>query len=366
MSEVQTESTKINDEISLKELFHKLGIWWRFIKKQWVKIIIIGFIGACIGLLYAWMRPINYKAKITFVVEEGKSGTSSLGGLASLAGQFGVDVGGVGGGAGVLSTDNILLYFKSESLSREVLLSRYDSLTNKSIADIYAEVYELKKKWADNEKIGKVDFPPTGTTNKMYSRLQDSLIQTITDEILKTQFVVTKTDKKAGFIEVIVNLENELLSKFYCERIVKVAIDRYINFKTQKQKIIVDKLQVRVDSVANLLGKKTASGAALQTSSSTMDINPLFKTGTAVAVETTIRDKTMLATIFASAIQNLELAKFTLNQETPVIQVIDSSGFPLKNDKMGRIKMALIFSFVFVFILIILLIGSKELKSILD
>jgi hypothetical protein len=359
------EQTIINtdnssDEISLKELIQKIGEWWSYLLTQWWKITMVGFIGGCIGFVYAWMQPITYTAKMTFVVEEGKSGGSSLGGLASLAGQFGVDVGGSSGG-GVLSGDNILFYFKSESLAREVLLGKFDSLSNKSVADVYAEVYELKNKWAGNEKIGKVDFFPTNSNNKKYSRLQDSLIQLITADILKTQFVVTKTDKKAGFIEVSATMENEILAKIYCDRIVKVAVDRYINIKTQRQKTTVDKLQARVDSVANLLGKKTASGAALATSSSTMDINPLYKTGTAVAFETTIRDKTMLATIFASVVQNLELAKFTLSQETPVIQIVDASGFPLKKDKAGRLKTAIIFSIIFGFVLVVFLIGKKYL-----
>jgi hypothetical protein len=364
------EQTIINtdnssDEISLKELIQKMGEWWRYLKAHWIKIVLVGFIGGCIGFVYAWMQPITYTAKMTFVVEEGKSGSSSLGGLASLAGQFGVDVGGSSGG-GVLSGDNILLYFKSESLAREVLLSRYDSSSNKSVADVYAEVHELKNKWAKNDKVGKVDFTPSSPISKTYSRLQDSLIQSITAAILKTQFVVAKTDKKAGFIEVITTMENEVLAKLYCERIVKVAVDRYINIKTQRQKTTVDKLQARVDSVANLLGKKTASGAALQTSATTMDINPLYRTGTAVAVETTVRDKTMLATIFASIVQNLELAKFTLSQETPVIQVVDSSEFPLKKEKMSRLKTAILFSFGFGFVLVVFLIAKKAFRSILD
>lgn len=340
-----------SDEISLKQLIEKVREWWIFLETKWLKIVLVGFIGGSLGFLYAWMQPIIYTAKITFVVEEGKSSSTGLGGLASLAGQFGVDVGGASGG-GVLSGDNILLYFKSESLAREVLLSRYDSLTSKSLADVYSEVYELKKKWADNSNVGKVDFVPISPTSKKYSRLQDSLIQSITFEILKNQFVVSKTDKKAGFIEVSAKMENEKLAKLYCERIVKVAVDRYINIKTQRQKITVEKLQARVDSVSNLLGKKTVSSAALQTSSSTMDINPLYKTGTAVAVETTVRDKTMLATIFASVVQNLELAKFTLSQETPAIQVIDSSDYPLKKEKIGKLKTAVQFSLLLAFLFI--------------
>ena len=357
-----TNTDHSSDEISLKELIQKIGEWWAYLKTQWIKIAIVGFIGGCIGFVYAWMQPITFTAKITFVVEEGKSGGSSLGGLASLAGQFGVDVGGSSGG-GVLSGDNILLYFKSESLAREVLLSRYDSTSNKSVADVYAEVYELKKKWANNDKVGKVDFPPSIPMSKTYSRLQDSLIQSITAAILKTQFVVAKTDKKAGFIEVSTTMENEILAKLYCERIVKVAVDRYINIKTQRQKTTVDKLQARVDSVATLLGKKTASGAALQTSATTMDINPLYRTGTAVAVETTVRDKTMLATIFASVVQNLELAKFTLSQETPVIQIVDCSLLPLKMNKISKTNSTINFSLLFGLLIMLLLLVKNWINN---
>ncbi len=361
MSEqIQTTS----DEISLKELFQKLGEWWRYLKTQWLIITFVGLIGGVIGFVYASKQPILYTSKMTFVVEEGKSGGSSMGGLASLAGQFGVDVGG-SSGAGVLSGDNILLYFKSESLAREVLLSKYDSTSNKSVADLYCEVYKLKEAWSQNKKIGNVDFPVV-PSNKIYTRLQDSLLQGIIADILKTKFSVAKTDKKASFIEVTAIMENEQLAKIYCERVLKVAVDRYINVKTQRQKTTVDKLQVRVDSIASLLSKKTASGASLQTSASTMDINPLYTTGTTVAVETTMRDKTMLTTIFASAVQNLELAKFTLSQETPVILVVDSSNLPLKKDKVSRLKTTLIFSVAFGFIFIILIIGRKLLRSFFD
>jgi hypothetical protein len=350
-----------SDEISLKELLQKIGEWWSYLKTQWLKIGLVGFIGGCIGFVYAWMQPITYTAKITFVVEEGKSGSSGLGGLASLAGQFGVDVGGSTGG-GVLSGDNILLYFKSESLAREVLLSRYDSTSNKSIADVYAEVYKLKDAWAKNEKVGNVNFNIISQSSKPFSRLQDSLIQSITADILKTQFVIAKTDKKAGFIEVSVTMKNEVLSKIYCESIVKVAVERYINIKTQRQKTTVDKLQARADSVANLLGKKTASSASIQTSASTMDINPLYRTGTAVTVETAMRDKAMLTTIFASVVQNLELAKFTLSQETPVIQVIDSPLMPLLKEKLSRSKTAINCSIFFSLIFLIFLIIRRVIK----
>lgn len=304
----------------------------------------------------------SYTAKLTFVVEEGRSGGSSLGGLASLAGQFGVDVGG-SGSAGVLSGENILLYFKSESLAREVLLSKYDSTGNNSVAEKYVEIYKLREGWEKNNKIGNVEFPVYNNSTN-YSRLQDSLLQGIIRGINKTQFNIAKIDKKASFIEVRTTMENEELAKIYCDRIVNRAVEKYINIKTQRQKTTVDKLQVSVDRIANLLKEKTISGAALQTSSSTMDINPLYRSGTTVAVESTMRDKTMLATIFASATQNLEMAKFTLSQETPVIQIIDSSNFPLERKKVSRLKMAFLFSLSFGLVFVIVQVIKKIFNGI--
>ncbi|HQS36532.1 MAG TPA: hypothetical protein PLC18_14045 [Sediminibacterium sp.] len=347
-----TENTaNISDEISLKDLIFKLKQWWNYIIKQWKIIALIGLIGGLAAFLYASNQKATYSAKVTFVVEEGKSSSSSLGGLASLAGQFGVDVGGSSGG-GLLSGDNILLYFKSPSLAREVLLSSFDSSTNASIADVYASVYELNKEWSENEKIGNVVFPILNS-NVSYSRLQDSLLQTIVNTIVTSQFTVTRTDKKAGFIDVTSTMRNELLAKIYCERIVQKVVERYINIKTQRQNATVQKLQLRVDSIANLLNKKTVSSASLQNSSSTMDINPLYRTGTSVAVESNLRDKTLLTTIFASVTQNLEMAKFTLSQETPVIQIVDSPILPLKKERMSILKTAFSGFFLFAFIAIL-------------
>jgi uncharacterized protein involved in exopolysaccharide biosynthesis len=349
--------TNSSDEISLKELIQKAKDWWSFLIAQWLKIALVGLIGGLLGFFYAYIQPLSYTAKMTFVVEDGKSGSSGIGGLASLAGQFGVDVGGASGG-NVLAGDNILLYFKSTSLAREVLLTPYDSASNLSLADVYSEVYELKDNWLSNGKIGKIDFPPS-ILNKVYTRKQDSLLQRIVDVIIKSHFAISRTDKKASFIEVSATMQNDTLAKIYCERIVQRAVDRYINIKTQRQKSTVDKLNLRVDSIAKLLRQKTLTGASLQTSSTTMDINPLYNTNSTVEVETTVRDKTLLATIFSSAVQNLELAKFTLSQETPSIQIVDTPMYPLLKNQVSKVKTAITFSLIFSIILIAVLVGRR-------
>lgn len=347
--------SKSDETIPLKNIFIKLFDWFSYIKKKWLIIVLFSFLGGVIGFLYAMKQPKTFVAKLIFILEEGKNSGSNLGGLASLAGQFGVDFGNTSGGS-VLTGDNILLYFKSPSLAKEVLLSTYNK--NSTIADEYVRVYGLDKTWSKNENVNFDSF------NKLYkssnrTRLGDSLINVIISEINDSQFTVGKVDKKASFIEVIANMKDESLAKVYCERIVNRVVERYISIKTQRQKSTVDKLQKRVDSITSLLNQRTYISASMQNSTSIMDLNPLYKTGNTVKMETTMRDKAMLGTIFASVTQNLEIAKFTLNQETPVIQIIDSPTYPLKVQKASKSKSALFSAFFFFFFTIfcIFLIG---------
>lgn len=354
---VQTPS----DEISLKELIQKLREWFACLKTQWWKIAIAGIIGGALGFVYAWMQPITYTAKTTFVVEDAKSGPS-LGGLASLAGQFGVDVGG-GGGGGLIAGDNILLYFKSESLAREVLLSPWDSVGRQSLADRYIQTHGLKEKWAENKRIGNISFQVDFGV-KQYTRLQDSLLQVIINEhILKKQFGINKIDKKAGFIQLSVTMQDEALAKVYCDKLVDIAVKRYVSLKTERQQKTVDKLQARVDSISNLLNRKTSASASLQTAAATMDLNPLYRTNTAVATELTTRDKTMLATVYGEVIKNLEFAKFNLSQETPVIQVTDSSLLPLIKNNLSKSQYIIAGTMLVSFISIIFFIFKSSLKD---
>lgn len=347
------------EEITFKDFVQIIKKWIIFILSHWIKITIIGFLGGVIGFIYAGLQPLNYTARLTFVVEDAK-GSGNLGGLASLAGQFGVDFGS-GGNSGLLSGDNIILYLKSQSIVREVLLSAYDDKRKVSVADFYCEVTELKTACMNDKKIGNVNFP-IKNSNVIYSRIQDSLLQQIIEVILLGKISVERIDKKAGFIAVSSTFQNEKFAKLFCEKIVDVAIKRYINTKTLRQKNSVEKLQARADSVSRLLNQKTLSSAQLQTSTTTMDLNPIYKTGLNVASESTIRDKTILSTIFASITQNLELAKFALSQETPVIQIVDYPILPLKKIKMSRLKTAIALSIFSAFIFIIFLMVKRVYK----
>lgn len=345
---------------SLDEISLKLNEWWKYLRAKQLKIILGALIAGIIGIVYAWLTPATYTAKLTFVVEETKTGGGGLGSLASLAGQFGVDLGGSGGG--MLSGDNVLVYFKSESLAKETLITPLSENSKISLADRYAEIYDHKQKWLENDQINQlVNFPPV-TVGVKYTTLQDSLLNVLVYEINSKRFSIGKTDKRANFIDAHVTTKDAIFSKRYCELIVDKAINKYQVTKTKRQKSTVDKLQFRADSILNLLNRKTSMSASLQTTSTTKDINPIYKTNTAIAVETVSRDKTVLVTMFAEIVKNLELAKFTLSQETPVIQIIDSPELPLTRNRYSKALLGISFSLFFMLISILFYTVKKQLE----
>ena len=352
MSEEINQST--NDEFSLKEIFERVSTFANYLKSKWWKILIIGIIGSLIAGFYAYNRPIKYTAEMSFVVEEGKS---SAGGLASLAGQFGFDIGGATS-ATLFSGDNILMFLKSSSLTKETLLTPYDSLSDKTLADKYAEVNGLRDAWKENKKIGKdVYFPSVSKTP--FTRLQDSLLITIINKVLKTELLVDRPEKKSTFLVVTTSLGDEKLAKYFCERLVQKATDRYVSSKISRQKSNVDRLAKRADSIERVLNGRTFSTAQAQ--EKILDVNPGDRTVT-VNAEVSNRDKMMLTQIYGEVIKNLEISKMQLNQETPTIQVVDLPNYPLPKTRVQLILFGLIGFIAFSFLSSIYFVVKKLIQ----
>lgn len=349
-------SVKTNaDTISLYDLIAKVRGWFYYVINKWWIILILASVGGSLGIGYANLKPVTYTAKLSFLVEEAKS---SGGGLAAIAGQFGFDLGGLGGGGGLLSGDNVLVFLKSTSLIRETLLTPYDSAGTISLADRYAAVYKFKEKWKKNKRIDKaISFPIQ--LNQHYTRLQDSLLKVMVEDIAKNALVIEKPDKKAAFVQVLAEMKDELLAKYFCERLVKEAIERYVVGKTSRQSVNVNRLQRRADSIGILLNRKTFATASAQ--EQLLDINPAFKSAS-VTAEVTGRDKSMLATIYGEVVKNLEISKVALSQETPTIQIVDNITLPLKVNKVDVMSAFLIGFIIALFIAILIITMSYFLK----
>jgi len=311
--------------------------------KKTLALVLIA--GALIGALTAWLWTPSYTARLTFVVDDAKS-SGSAGGLSALAGQFGFNLDGLGGASGVLAGDNVEELIKSHKLIKATLLTAYDS--TQTLADRYAAVNKLDKKWLKYSPDGKIiRFPLNGKNN---TRLQDSLLHEMTTLILSGEFGIDKTDKKLGFFEVNATMKDERLAQLFCTRMIKQSTDFFISTKTKRLRNNVERLQQRADSIGAILNHKTYDlSSANQT---LLDVNPAY-TRASANVDIKERDKIVLSTVFSETVKNLESSKTMLAQETPTVQIVDEPELPLKKNKLkysiailsGIIISGILFSF---------------------
>jgi hypothetical protein len=323
------------EEFSFIALFKQ----WRgdiaLMLQSWRILSITGLLGAVLGILIAWFHHPTYTARLTFVVEESKSSGGSL--ASALSGQFGLDIGSLTGGSGILAGDNVLELLKSHSLIKKTLLTPYNDTGNYSLADQYTEEYGWKENWKNSSKVGKeISFP---SNKKQFSRLEDSLLQLVIKKISEDELSITKPDKKLGFFELLITTKDEKFSQLFSERILKITTDFYVETKTRRLRGNVDRLERRADSLAMLLNRKTYSAA--DANLMLLDGNPAFA-APSVSAEISARDKTMQSLIYSEIVKNLEISKTALIQETPTVQVVDSPEIPLKKNKWSKLIFTII------------------------
>jgi hypothetical protein len=231
---------------------------------------------------------------------------------------------------------------------KECLLTPFQNDSNYLLADRYADIYNLKSKWSNDNEIAKIiNF----TDTKVSPRIKDSLLSSIIKMIHKKEFNVSKPDKKLGFFKVTVETKDELLSAYISERIIKIATNFYVNNKTSRLKNNVARLEHRTDSIGNLLNNLTYSSA--NDAKLMLNLNPA-EVDAQGSAEISQRDKIVLSTIYAELIKNLEISKTALVQETPTIQITDKSTLPLEKNELKWYEgflIGFIVPFLFLFVI---------------
>ena len=346
------------DEISLKQFILNTIALLKYLWRKRLLLITGGLLGAGLGLTYSLIAEPDYKAKLTFVLED--SDSNPLGAYVGLASQFGINLG-MGGNSGIFSGDNILEFLKSKlMIDKTLLTSIHIGDKEMTLAGLYIEISGLKKKWSNKRELRNIRFPANLPRDK-FSIQQDSVLDVIYDKLLKKNLSIVKPDKQLNFIVVECTTPNEIFSKYFVERLVNEATSFYIETKTQRSKSTVDRLQAKADSIEHLLNKKTYSVAATED----MNLNPA-RSITSINTELATRDKFILQTIYTEVLKNLEISKMAIDQESPIIQVVDTPLLPLERKKLGILAGTLIGGFIGGFLIVLCLISLRAYKRIIS
>jgi len=219
----------------------------------------------------------------------------------------------------------------------------------------------LRSEWENNSELRTISF---NAENKSKLTIQqDSILGIFYASLVKNNLIIDKIDKKLSIITVSVSSTNELFSKYFSEVLIKVVSDFYVLQKSERAAKNVAVLQKQTDSVRRILNQ-AISGVASST-----DINPNPNPNLAtLRVPSQHRQIDVQANtaILTQLVTNLEIAKMSLLQSTPLIQVIDGPILPLEKVKPSK-KMALVLGgIISVFLMVIILSFKKLFQNVMN
>ncbi|MDF3079030.1 MAG: lipopolysaccharide biosynthesis protein [Sphingobacteriaceae bacterium] len=359
MQEVCPKPQTVDDEVSIRELIFKIKDWYRYLLSKWVTFLLVTIVGGLLGLVYSSLTKPIYIAEVSFALEDEKS-TGGIGGYAAIAGQFGIDLGGSGGGA--FSGDNLIELMKSRTMVEKTLLMPVNVRgRNQTLAELYIDFNNLRDQWKDEPRLLNIHFNKIEDQSR-YSLQRDSLISEFHKDLVKNNLSVEKIDKKLSIITVRVESKSELFSKLFSEGIVKNVSDFYIETKTKKSAQNVAILQHQTDSVRRQLN------AAISGVATSIDANPNANPSRQILRVPSQRrqvDAQANQAILSELVKNLEISKVTLRKETPLVQIIDEPVLPLERNKLSKLKGLLIGAIAGAFFCFLYLISSKLYRSIM-
>lgn len=342
-----------NDEISLKELIREAKEWIRYLTSEWKIIVLAIVIGAGAGLTYSIIKKPQYTATLSFALEDEKSG-GGLGGAMGFASSFGIDLG--SGGGGIFTASNLTELFKSRTMVEQTLLTPV-TVNDKviSLAEMYIQNNEWRDKWSKDSRFKNIQFLPE-TNRKNFTRVHDSILGVIYQNLSKSSLSVAQKDKKISIISMDVTSNNELFSLLFCEALARQIGDFYVQTKSKKARMNMNILEHQVDSVrAELNGAITGVAVA---NDNTFNLNPALNVRRAPSARRQV-DVQANTAILTELVKQSELAKVTLRKETPLIQVIDKPILPLPKEKFGKVKGIILGGILVGFLIVIGLIVKR-------
>lgn len=350
-----------NDEISLKELLEKAKEWYAYLLSQWKIIVLAGIIGAALGLTYSYIKKPVYTATLSFALEDDKGGGGGLGSALGLASSLGLDLGG-GGGGSIFTGSNLTELFKSRSMVEQTLMTPV-TVNGKviSLAEMYIQNNEWRDKWNKNPKYKNIQFIPD-TKRKYFTRVHDSILGVIYQNLSTGALSVAQKDKKIAIISMDVVSTNELFSKYFCEALAKQVGKFYVDTKSKKARMNMAILEKQRDSIRRELNG-AITGVAVA-NDNTFGLNPAMNVRRAPSARRQI-DVQANTAILTELVKQSELAKVTLRKETPLIQVIDRPILPLQKERFGKGKGLLMGGFLAGFLTVLGLIVRRLLRELM-
>lgn len=332
MDDKKKITPNVNNEFVFIDIIVYIEKLWKYLVSKWIIIVIFGLGGAIVGLGMSFVIKPKYTAHLSFSLVEKSSG----GGLADLASTFGFG-GLVGGNNGAFSGDNLLEIIRSRYAIEQTLLTQVEYKgINKNLIDIYVDANELRDKWkkAKNaDELMQLKYPQ-GQKREDFSRVQDSVLYSVYDQILKSNALsVVRKSKKISIVNIDFTSVDEVFSKKFVETLMDQTYEFYKETKTSQSRINIDMMEHTADSIKALYESALYKGAGF----SQANINQALQLAAVPRIKQE-NDAILYGKVYAEVLKNVETLKLDLARETPLVQLVDTPRYPLKKVRLGKAK----------------------------
>jgi uncharacterized protein involved in exopolysaccharide biosynthesis len=337
-----------NDVINIKAL-------WQILKKEKWLIIGITILFTVAGAFYAFSLKEEFKSEGKILPEVQSKG-GSMGQFAGLAALAGVDLTSAGGGGmdavrpdlypDVLkSTPFFLRLFQEKVFDRNNKQMLFQAFYNKEVLDGKLKENDQKDKF------------PNSANYISFNRQTEKNIKDLKERIVCTY------DKKVGVISISVKMPDPVVAANVARFSMNYLTDYIINYRTEKQKrdldFLAERLQVAKGKYFNNQTKKASY-------TDQMPLNALRLQTADLQRERIEAEYKTSSSFYNSLLQKYEEAKLKIQQETPVIKVLEPPVVPnLKSEPkkaiifLSSILLGLLFG-----LLVSILIKKNYLKLI--
>lgn len=316
------------EEKSIVEVVATLKETFNFLWTKKIPILIVSILGGVVGFLYAYLKPIEYEAKLTFIVEESES-SNKLGALSGLASSFGM--GGFGGGGLYTNQANLLSYLKSRTVIEECYLSKIPG-TDVTFAEKFLDEYNWRKHWEGDSVLSRVSFQ-TDKINSQFSPEEDSILFVIFKTTIEDELLRVDIPDEGSILSIRFKSRSNILSRYFPETLLSIVSKNYTETKTKLVRENVELLQYQTDSVKNALNESLLIAA--NSTDKVFGLNPALNVRRVPANKEQIDIQASTA-MLEQLIKNLELAKVQLKDNTPLIETIDLPKYPLELIKVSK------------------------------
>ena len=313
-------------------------------------IILFSLVCGVLGLIVALLRKVTYKSELTFVLSS--EDNNSLSGLTS---QFGINL---GSNNEVFSGDNITNLFQSRKMVQWALFQKVPE-QNIKLLDLYVKEAKLAEKFKGYDRYKNI-LPFPDDTAKL-TPLQDSILRDIHTDIIKNDLFVERPDIKLSFFTIRTIFSDEVFSCYFTKYLVDATSKLYIDTKTTAARQNLAMLQAEADSVSRLINNAiTATGSATDqvfnlNSALQVQRAPVYKSQfTATANEAA----------YTEIMKNLELAKITLQKQSPIYLILDEPHLPLERIGQGKLYATLAGLFIGLFLGVLYVVLRKIVITI--